>query len=136
VIIVVDTNVLESAALSPHGPAAAIFELASVSAVTLIVSPLILDEYRRALKYPNVQELHNMDDEDLDQFINAMARFISLVEPNVIEQVVVDDPDDDKFIAVAVMSGASHIVSGNRHLLSLGEHRDIQVLTRERSSSR
>jgi uncharacterized protein len=82
-----------------------------------------------------VQELHNMDDEDLDQFINAMARFISLVEPNVIEQVVVDDPDDDKFIAVAVMSGASHIVSGNRHLLSLGEHRDIQILTRERSSS-
>jgi putative PIN family toxin of toxin-antitoxin system len=43
--------------------------------------------------------------------------------------VVAADPDDDKFVECAVVSGASAIVSGDRHLLSLYEYQGIRVFS-------
>ena len=39
------------------------------------------------------------------------------------------DPDDDKFIDAALSGGATIIVSGDRHLLSLGSIEAIEILT-------
>jgi predicted nucleic acid-binding protein len=39
------------------------------------------------------------------------------------------DPDDDKFIACAVALGAATVISGDKHLLSVGEYMGIQMLT-------
>jgi predicted nucleic acid-binding protein len=43
--------------------------------------------------------------------------------------VVKDDPDDDKFLAIAIVSGAEHIISGDTHLLSIGNYQGIEILT-------
>jgi putative PIN family toxin of toxin-antitoxin system len=43
--------------------------------------------------------------------------------------LVADDPDDDKFVECALVAGASLIVSGDHHLLELGEHEGIRVLS-------
>jgi putative PIN family toxin of toxin-antitoxin system len=43
--------------------------------------------------------------------------------------VVADDPDDDKFVECALVAGASVIVSGDHHLLELGRHETIRVLS-------
>ena len=43
--------------------------------------------------------------------------------------VVADDPTDDKFVECAVVPGASAIVSGDRHLLSLREYQEIRVFS-------
>ena len=43
--------------------------------------------------------------------------------------VVTEDPDDDKFVECAVVSGAFAIVSGDRHLLSLHEYQGIRVFS-------
>jgi predicted nucleic acid-binding protein len=42
--------------------------------------------------------------------------------------IVGDDPDDDKFVECALAAGASLIVSGDRHLLDLGEYQDVRIL--------
>ena len=40
------------------------------------------------------------------------------------------DLDDDKIIECAVVGGATHIVTGDRrHLLPLGNYRNIQIVT-------
>jgi putative PIN family toxin of toxin-antitoxin system len=44
-------------------------------------------------------------------------------------RVVTADPDDDKFIECAVIADASIIVSGDRHLLSLGAYGTIHIIT-------
>lgn len=44
-------------------------------------------------------------------------------------KVVVDDPDDDKFVECAVAAGATAIVSGDQHLLTLKRYREIEVVT-------
>jgi len=42
---------------------------------------------------------------------------------------VPQDPDDDKFIETALKGGAGTIVSGDRHLLSLGNVQGIEIVT-------
>ena len=43
--------------------------------------------------------------------------------------VVHDDPDDDKFIECAIVAGAEVIVSGDHHLLDLGQAEGVRVLS-------
>ena len=39
------------------------------------------------------------------------------------------DPTDDKFIALAIDSGAGIVISGNPDLQHLGMHRGIEILS-------
>jgi putative PIN family toxin of toxin-antitoxin system len=43
--------------------------------------------------------------------------------------VVTDDPDDDKFIECALVAKATAIVSGDHHLLELGNYEGIAMLS-------
>jgi putative PIN family toxin of toxin-antitoxin system len=43
--------------------------------------------------------------------------------------IIADDPDDDKFVECALVAGASLIVSGDHHLLNLGEYKGIHVIS-------
>ncbi|MDQ4074852.1 MAG: putative toxin-antitoxin system toxin component, PIN family [Chloroflexota bacterium] len=43
--------------------------------------------------------------------------------------VVEADPTDDKFVECALVAGASYLVSGDRHLLALGEYQGISIVT-------
>jgi predicted nucleic acid-binding protein len=51
-----------------------------------------------------------------------------LVIPTEAPAVIADDPDDDHVLACAVAGEADYIVSGDRHLLTLGEYRGIRIL--------
>ncbi|MFN2292205.1 MAG: putative toxin-antitoxin system toxin component, PIN family [Anaerolineae bacterium] len=44
-------------------------------------------------------------------------------------RAVADDPDDDKFVECALIAGASSVVSGDHHLLELGEYAGIPILS-------
>ena len=44
-------------------------------------------------------------------------------------KAVKEDPDDDTIIRAAYDSKANYIVSGDKHLLSLGEFRGIRIAT-------
>jgi len=43
--------------------------------------------------------------------------------------VIADDPDDDKFVECALRGRALWIVSGDHHLLDLGEYEGIGILS-------
>ena len=43
--------------------------------------------------------------------------------------VVADDPDDDKFIECALVADAKAIVSGDHHLLGLGNYEGIAMIS-------
>jgi predicted nucleic acid-binding protein len=56
----------------------------------------------------------------------ALAR---LIEPAVIEPVILPDPDDDAVLACAVAARAEAIVTGDAHLLDLKQYEGIPILT-------
>jgi putative PIN family toxin of toxin-antitoxin system len=54
---------------------------------------------------------------------------VDLVMPQAVPAVITADPDDDHVIAAGVAAEADLIDSGDRHLLDLGRHGAIRILT-------
>lgn len=126
--IVVDTTVLVSALLSPSGAPARMLRFWEADSFELVVSEEILAEYVRVLAYPRIAKRLTLTRESVEELVGAFRQFATLVEPDESLRVIADDPDDDKVLACAVAGGAEYVVSGDEHLLSLGEYQGIQIL--------
>lgn len=88
----------------------------------------MLSEYRRALGYERVRRFHGKSDPELDRLIRNFELSAQLVHPQVSVSGVIDDPDDNHVLECAVAGNATHIVSGDRHLRTLGAYRQIPIL--------
>lgn len=127
--VVIDTNVVASRSLSPHGNAARIFAAWRTGAFDVLASEPILAEYRRALGYERVRRVHGMSESAIARMVGQFQQFAIAVAPIVPLAIVLDDPSDDKFLECAVAGGADYIISGDRHLRSLGDYEGIRILT-------
>jgi len=86
-----DTNVLVRAVTSPLGPALRLLDLI-LSAHTLVLSRFILDEVERVLKYPRIRERYQITQGEAARFTATLAAAALLVEPVIVEPVVLSDP--------------------------------------------
>jgi len=126
--IVIDTNVIVSRFLSPHGPPARILALWEQGLFELVVSEAVLAEYRRVLDYPRLQAHHRMTPDEVAQVVAGFRSFGVLVEPQETITAIADDPSDNRFLEAAVAGHCDVIVSGDPHLLRVGTYRGIQIL--------
>ena len=60
--------------------------------------------------------------------LTGYAALATVVQPAPIAPVVLRDPDDDAVIACAVTAAAVTIVSGDRDLLALKKHQEIEIV--------
>lgn len=92
----------------------------------LVVSADIINEVGSILK----REIKfGLSDDDIGTMIDTILHHAEIVEPNVHVNVIKADPSDNKFLSCAIEGGADFIVSGDSHLLKLGEFRGIKILT-------
>ncbi len=71
--VVLDTNILFSALISPHGTPDRIYRAWRTARFEIVTSLVQLDEIRRASRYPKLLTIeHEADDPD-DAFLLAMA---------------------------------------------------------------
>jgi putative PIN family toxin of toxin-antitoxin system len=89
-----------------------------------VVSQEILDEYRRVgeilrEEHPNI---------DLNPILNFVIAHAKVYKPIQLKAPVCEDPDDDKFIACALASGSTVIISGDKHLLKVSGYEGIEVM--------
>jgi uncharacterized protein len=126
---VIDTNVIISRFLSPNGTPALILSLWERGLFELIVTEAILSEYLRVLAYEHIQPRHRMSPAEIAQVVADFRSFAVLVEPGDPIAVIPDDPSDNMFLEAAVAGSCDYVVSGDPHLLRLGEYRGIQMLT-------
>lgn len=127
--VVLDTNVIVSGVISAGGPPGRILVAWERGSFQLVVSPALLVEYRRALGYDRVRERHRKSDEQLDELVRDYARFGIVVNPEEELSIIPDDPDDNRILECASAGRATHIVTGDPHLLDIGAYRDIPILT-------
>src|SRR6266513_879273 len=104
--IVLDTNVLARAVRGGIGPAAELLGMVMVPPHSFILSPFLLSELARALRYPRMQMLHKLDDAQLDAYVQSLQAAALIVNPPAATQVVSADPDDDPVVATAVAGQA------------------------------
>ena len=121
--IVLDTNVFVSGIFF-SGPPYRILKAWRDGKVQLLVSPSILDEYRRIEAELTLQ----FGDVDLRPFLDLLTIQAEIVLAPGLLTVIRDDPSDDKFLEAAVAGRASCIVSGDKHLLNLFEFQGIRIL--------
>lgn len=125
---VLDTNVIIAPFLSPKGVPSLILKAWEEEAFELVVSEVLLVEYKKVLAYPRVAAHHNMDKALIEKIIDRLKKYSIVVAPKKIPKVVEADPDDDQLFAAALIGEASFVVSKDRAVLGVGEYKGIQVL--------
>ncbi len=122
---VFDTNVLVSALLFDQStPARAFF--AALHAGEVFVSGDVIVELNDVLGRDKFARY--VTEEERARFLRSLLHEAWLVE--IREKVrACRDPEDDKFLDLAVYGEADCIVSGDEDLLSLNPFRGIQILT-------
>jgi len=109
--LVVDTNVVVSAALKPEGLQRTVLLLALTKPARLYISAPILEEYRAVLSRPEFRIRKGLRHQWL-QLIEKNAR---LLVPTRRLQVT-SDPGDNMFVECAEVAGADYLITGNvRH---------------------
>ena len=126
--VVLDTNVVISALISPRGAPAQIYKAWQAGRFTYVTSPPLLDELARALSYARIRKFLTWNDEERGEFLEALAYAAKLVIPTIKLNVVSDDPDDDRVLEAAVTADVSHIVTGDRHLLALESYEHVEIV--------
>ncbi len=107
--LVVDTNIVVSAALKPDGLQRTVLLLAMTKPARLYVSDAILSEYREVLRRPELRIRKGLRWQLL-QLIRNHSQL--LIPPRLLR--VTKDPDDDKFLECADAARADYLVTGNQ----------------------
>ncbi len=126
---VLDTNVLVSGTIVRHGFPARILASAVSGRIRVLVSPYLLAESLAVAQCPHIAKKYTKLPDRLDiirRFIQANALSVS---PSPINPVIRDDPKDDAILACASEGKAHYIVSGDEHLLQLGDYQGIKILS-------
>lgn len=129
--IVLDTNVMVSAILSPRSTSAQIIRLVLDGAVNLIISHDIIDETLRVIRYPRLVKLMKKNSVALKEVEYVIDRLsaIAVVTPGKLTlNVIQDDPFDNKILACAVEGEVDFIISGDHHLIELKEFQGIPIV--------
>ena len=125
--VVLDTNVLLSALISPHGPPDVIYRAWRAARFEVVTSVAQLDELRRASRYPKFKAV--LQPYRVGTMVNNLQRAVLLEHlPTGIEA---DDPNDAFLLAMAVASGAEYLVTGDHRagLLKRGSIGRTRIVT-------
>jgi uncharacterized protein len=122
--IVSDTNVVVSALLRRAGPPGKILDLVLARQVTLALDHRIFIEYREVLHRLEF----NFPPDLLRDLLDFVWRYSVRVDPAPLA-IGSPDPDDAKFIEVAVTSKVSVLVTGNLKHFPLDQRHGVRVMT-------
>ena len=125
---VLDTNVLVSAFLSDAGVPNQVLRQAG-QAYQLFISNEILEEVKRVLRRPRIQERAQLTEDKIRAFLAAIQRVADVVENPPSLWIIEDDPDDNFTLGCALGAHADYLVSGDIHLKRLESYKGIQIVS-------
>lgn len=128
--VVVDTNVFVSALLSPTGAPAQVLRAWRERRFLLLTSADIIAEIAGTLSRFIGRSPYAVTLDDVNDIV-ALLKNDALEIPGEadVSDAGIPDPDDLVFLACALGGQADGIVSGDKHLKSLGAYRGIPILT-------
>ena len=124
--LVLDTNVLISAALRRDSPPRAVVDALRAENGVLLFSEETFDELRTRLLRSK-----------FDRYVAPEYRLVYLAQLRAVSEFVsitgaklgCRDPDDDKMLETALMGDANCLVTGDQDLLEMSRFRGIPMLT-------
>jgi putative PIN family toxin of toxin-antitoxin system len=121
--VVLDTNILVSANLKPHGLEADILSLALNDQIAFCVSGPILAEYEDVLRRPKFRFVTA----EITRFLTRVRNAAKHVRPTTTVTVCADDPDN-RLLECAETAKAHFLITGNkRHFPE--QWKDTRIVT-------
>ncbi len=128
--VVLDTNVFVSSLLSKSGMPAKLLDAWREGQYLLVTSPLIIGEIKKVLEYTRIREKYGIAQSEINGLIEVLNQDAVVVPgQSKLKGKFTKDPEDEMFLACAQDAGADLIVSGDKHLLELGEYLGIPIIT-------
>ena len=121
--VVADTNVFISA-LVFGGLPGRFLDLALRRKFTLVISKALLDELDEKLRGKFA-----VSESDALAIRARLEDNATVVDPDFELNAVPDDPDDNRVLECALAGKADYIISGDRHLLRIGNFEGIAIVT-------
>ena len=124
--VVLDTNVLISAALRPDGPPRTVVDAVRSENGVLLFSDETFEELRSRFYRPQ-----------FDRYVGREGRAVYLAQLEAVSEWVsitgaklgCRDSDDDKLLGTALMGEADCLVTGDRDLLEMSPFNDTPIST-------
>ena len=123
--LVVDTNVIVSAAIGTGTSHQFWLEALLGGRCTPVTSDEIISEIREVLGRPKFR----LDESKINEALSTLESLSDVIETKSKLNVVKRDPNDNMFINAAYDGRADYIVSGDCDLLDLKEWEGIKVIT-------
>jgi len=128
--LVLDTNTLVSALLSPHGPPRRLLDDARAQVFELCSSPVLMAELLDVVSREKFAGRFAQAGLTPLGIVAEIRRLAIVAAPTSVPRVIASDSDDDHVLACALAGNADLIVSGDKHLRSLGgEYQGIRIVT-------
>ncbi|MBI4755854.1 MAG: putative toxin-antitoxin system toxin component, PIN family [Betaproteobacteria bacterium] len=125
--VVLDTNVVVSA-LIWGGTPYRLIKAAADGDIELCTSPALLIELREVMGREHLASRLAQQRSSVEQAIGFYGELAISVSPLTTPRVVPGDADDDHVIAAALAAKADLVVSGDRHLLSMGSYEGMSIV--------
>ena len=123
--VLIDTNVLLSAALRDKLPERVVLHVAGRDDFRWLVTPAILTEYIEVLRRPKF----GLDEQTLDRWAGLLAmRTVNVGAPPSAPDFP-RDPKDAPFLAAALASHADFLITGDQDLLQAGALVATRIMT-------
>lgn len=126
--LVLDTNVLISAFIWGGTPRQ-VLEYAYRNH-TLCFTDETLRELKTVLEYPHLKSELGKTGYTINEIVNTLTEKAIIKQTVPWHKIVIqEDPSDDLFLDCALTYRASHIISGDRHLLKLEKYQNVLIVT-------
>ncbi len=124
--VILDTNILLSAILSPLGAPAKLLDAWERNWFTLVACDELIAELRDVAGRPFFRARLRAS---VAELLAAGIRDFSLFCRDLPAGPIAPDPKDSYLLALAEASQAEFLVTGDKELLSLKQHKSIRIIT-------
>jgi uncharacterized protein len=124
--VILDTNILLSALLSPLGVPAKLLDAWERKAFKLVTCDVLIREFRHVASRPFFRaRLHA----SVIELLAAGLQDFSFYSQDLPSGPVAPDPKDSYLLALAEASEAEFLVTGDKKLASVRRHRSTRIVT-------
>jgi putative PIN family toxin of toxin-antitoxin system len=126
--VVLDANIYVSSMINTQGNPRRIIKRWEQGDFDVLVSTSIINEIGRVLRYPRIAKRHKQDEKEIKRFLELLSSEAILIEPSNRLDIIQEDESDNRYLECAIEGKAQYIISGDNHLLKVGEFKGIIVL--------
>jgi putative PIN family toxin of toxin-antitoxin system len=127
--VALDTDVLVAALRSPTGASRELIRRLGIGEFFAVASVGMFLEYEAVLKRPEHLTAARLTEEEIDIFLDGLAKMIQPVTPYFLWRPQLRDPNDEMILEAAVNGRAERIITFNRkHFLPAAQGFGIQIL--------